>query len=44
MFDDARAKIGETTKNDKKYSELLKGLILQVRSSLAKWPVWRAPS
>lgn len=32
MFDDARAKIGETTKDTKKYGELLKGLILQVCS------------
>ncbi|ORY54171.1 ATPase V1 A1 complex subunit E [Leucosporidium creatinivorum] len=29
VFDDARAKIGETTSDENKYAELLKGLILQ---------------
>lgn len=32
VFEDARAKIGETTKDEKKYAILLKDLILQVRS------------
>lgn len=31
LFDEARSKIGETTQDEAKYGELLKGLILQVR-------------
>ena len=31
VFDEAKAKLGEVTKDEKKYSELLKNLVLQVR-------------
>lgn len=31
VFEDARARLGETTSDKKKYAKLLKGLILQVR-------------
>jgi len=30
VFDEAKSRIGETTKDEKKYGELLKDLILQV--------------
>lgn len=33
VFEDARAKIGDVTGDEKKYGELLKGLVLQVRLS-----------
>ena len=33
VFDEARAKIGDVTKDQKKYSELLKNLILQASPS-----------
>jgi V-type H+-transporting ATPase subunit E len=35
VFEEARAKIGQTTSDKGKYQELLKGLILQVSIALA---------
>lgn len=37
MFDEAKAKLGEVTKDEKKYSELLKNLVLQVRPRLDRY-------
>ena len=34
LFDEARSKVGEVTKDSEKYSKLLENLILQVHSSL----------
>lgn len=43
VFEDAKSKIGQVTKDEKKYSALLKNLVLQVRAP-APGRSWRRPA